>query len=72
MIYNQENCQNIVTEVIQLVKPQLNVPLFFWKIQLLYINCKYKTTKNIYRSPTGQWRTDRYNVSCIMLLLQTY
>ena len=73
MIYNQENCQNILTAVIQLVKPQLNVALFFWKIHLLYINCKYKvTTKNIYRSLTDHVASDRYNISCIVLLLQTY
>ena len=64
MIYNQENCQNIVTTVIQLVKPQLNVSLFFWENHLLYINCKYKiTTKNVYRLLTGHVASDAQTVT---------
>ena len=63
MIYNQENCQNIVTAVIQLVKPQLNVPLFFWKIHPLCINCKYKIFKNIYRSLTGYVANDAQTIT---------
>ena len=34
--------------MIQFVKPELNVPLLFWEIHILYINCKYKITKKIY------------------------
>ena len=64
MIYNQENCQSIVTAVIQLVKLQLNVTIFLWKTHLLHINCKYNvTTKNIYRSLTGHVASDAQTVT---------
>ena len=58
MICNHEKCQNIATVVTQLVRPQLNVPLFFWKNRLLYINCKYKITKDIYGSLTVHVASD--------------
>ena len=48
MIYNQENCKNVP---------------FFWKIYLLHINCKYKITKNIYRSLTGHVASDAETVT---------
>ena len=62
-MYDYKNCKNIVTTVIQLVKPQLNVPLFFWKIDLLYIIGKYKSTKNIYRSLTGHVVSDGQTIT---------
>ena len=63
MICNPKNCENIVTAVIQLVKSQLNVPLFFWKIYLLFINFKGKINKNIYRSLTAHIASDAQTVT---------